>query len=88
MTDEEFNTKLKDLIAEIVQLPQDKQKKLTALVEETKERHADIRTAMSKAQQSLLNLQICLKYVLFDLEATRRERDKFKGLLDTYHIDY
>jgi len=82
MNEEVFNKKLRELIREIANLPEDKQKQLAPLVEETKERHEDIKESVSRITKSLGDLRICLKYLLFDLEATRRERDKLKGMLD------
>lgn len=82
MKDDEFNERLKELIKEITSLPQDQQKKLGTLVNETKQRNKDIKESADKIVQSLGSLRICLKYLLFDLEATRRERDKMKKMLD------
>lgn len=82
MTDEEFNTKLRELISEISTLPQGVQGKLNQVVEETKQRHGEIKTASAKIQKSLTALRVCIKYMIFDLEATRRERDALKAMLD------
>ena len=35
-------------------------------------------------QDSLNQMSLDLKYLIFDLEATRRERDEYRGLLDEY----
>lgn len=82
MNEEMFNDKLRELIREIANLPEDQQKQLAPLVEETKERHNDIQESVSKIAKSLGDLRICLKYTMFDLEATRRERDKWKKIVD------
>jgi chromosome segregation ATPase len=82
MDENEFNNKLRELINEIAALPKDKQEQLKPLVEETKKRHEDIKEDISKISRSLADLRICLKYLLFDLEATKRERDKMKAKLD------
>lgn len=82
MNEEEINQKLRELILEINSLPTDKKKKLEPLIEETTKRHEDIKKNFSKITDSFENLRICLKYILFDLEATKRERDLYKNQLD------
>lgn len=67
-----FNNKLRELIQEITNLP----------VEETKKRHKAIKDNIDQVAKSLIDLRICLKYLLFDLEATRRERDALKAILN------
>ena len=82
MDEDTFNKRLRELISEIANLPADKQKQLAPLVEETKSRHDKIKENMDKVTKSLGDLRICLKYLLFDLEATRRERDRLKSIVD------
>ncbi len=82
MNDEEFNARLRELITEITNLPKNQQKQLGPLVAETKQRHKDIKENVNKLTKSLIDLRICIKYLLFDLEATRRERDQLKAALD------
>ena len=36
-------------------------------------------------QDSLNQMSLDLKYLIFDLEATRRERDEYRSLLDPFH---
>jgi hypothetical protein len=38
--------------------------------------------ALSSIQESVEDMRICVKYLLFDLDATRRENLYFKKLLD------
>lgn len=38
-------------------------------------------------QESLGQLRLDMKYLLFDLEATRRERDEFREKLDDHRLD-
>lgn len=87
MTDDEFNEKLRELIHEIANLPPNRQKQLAPLIEETKARHKAIRKNADKVTRSLNDLRICLKYLLFDLEATRRERDELRKQLDQQSTD-
>lgn len=82
MDEATFNAKLQELIREITNLPADKQKQLAPLIEETKKRHKAVKDKIDQITKSLTDLRICLKYLLFDLEATRRERDQLRATLD------
>lgn len=82
MDEKEFNTKLRELIKEIASLPKEQQKKLAPMIGETVQRHKEVKDDMSKVAQSLTSLRICLKYIMFDLEATRRERDQLRKMLE------
>jgi regulator of replication initiation timing len=84
MNAETFNQKLQELIREIANLPKEKQQQLASLVEETKARHKEIKGNVEKITRSLSDLRICVKYLLFDLEATRRERDQLKTRLKNH----
>lgn len=84
MNANEFNAQIKELIREIVDSQKDKQEKQEkpeTLVNSTQQRRLDIKKNADKVTQSLDNLRICIKYILFDLEATRRERDRVKAML-------
>jgi len=81
MNEEQFNAKLRELIKEIASLPQDKQDALNRLAGETKQRHKAIKESVDNVTKSLSDLRICLKYIMFDLEATRRERDQLQMML-------
>lgn len=82
MDDESFKTQLDSLIAEIGSLPKDEQEKLQKLVKETETRHQDMKKTFSALQESMDFLRLSVKYILFDLEATRRENEYLRKLLD------
>ncbi len=82
MDEEIFNKKLRELISKITDLPEVQQKKLASLINETKDRHAEIKANVSKVTESLIALRICVQYMLLDIEATRRERDTYKKQLN------
>jgi chromosome segregation ATPase len=73
MTEEVFEKRLAELVAEIGALPLTDRTKLQALAEETRQRHEQIKDTIAKAQDSIDTLRLSLKYLLFDLEASRRE---------------
>ncbi|KKL96025.1 hypothetical protein LCGC14_1848630 [marine sediment metagenome] len=82
MDDKLFERHLKTLIAEIGSLPESEQTKLKELVKETEIRHKEMKKSFSAIQDSVDFLRLSIKYILFDLEATRRENEYLRKLLD------
>ena len=82
MNDQDFQTKLQQLLAKIDELPEEQRPKLEELAAETQERHTRMRKTLGELQESLDYLRLTVKYLVFDLEATRRERDNFKQDLE------
>jgi hypothetical protein len=78
-----FQRKLSELVAEIGTLPADQREKLSLLAEETKQRHHELKKTMAGLQESIDFLRLAIKYLLFDLEATRRENAYLRKMLDT-----
>lgn len=77
-----FQQKLGELVKEIGTLPASQRKKLELLANETKQRHAELRKSVTNLQESLDYLRLSIKYLLFDLEATRRENSYLRQLLE------
>ena len=67
-----------DLATAISQLPPEHREKidpvLTRVIDSTKRR----RRILSLVQDALSQLRLDMKYLAFDLEATRRERDEYR----------
>jgi len=82
MTEREFQDRLSQLVDQIAELPEDARERLTKLAEETRERHERMRTVISGLQESLDYLRLSVKYLVFDLEATKRENMHLRGVLD------
>lgn len=55
---------------------------LERVVESTKRR----RRILALVQDALSQLRLDMKYLMFDLEATRRERDEFQAKLKEYEL--
>jgi hypothetical protein len=83
MNEETFQRKLAELVAEIGTLPEPDRKRLSVLAEETKERHRQIKATVGQLQESIDFLRLSIKYMLFDLEATRRENDHLRKMLES-----
>jgi len=77
-----FQKKLGELVAEIGTLPEDQREKLTLLAQETKQRHQELKKTVSSLQESIDFLRLSIKYLLFDLEATRRENSYLRKMLE------
>jgi hypothetical protein len=81
---EELPADLSRLVAAIHALPEeyshDVLPALERVVESTKRR----RRILSLVQDALSQLRLDMKYLMFDLEATRRERDQFQAKLEEF----
>lgn len=81
MTDGDFNARLDDLIRKISTLPAEERQRLEKLASETRNRHEKLRKTVGLLQDSLDQLRVSVKYLVFDLEATRRENQYLRKLL-------
>lgn len=77
-----FKQKLSEIVEEIKNLPESEREKLTVLAEETKRRHNELKKTVTNLQESLDFLRLSIKYLLFDLEATRRENSYLRKMLE------
>lgn len=75
---DEIPREIVDLAAAIRRLPSEHREKvdpaLARVIDSTKRR----RRILSLVQDALSQLRLDMKYLAFDLEATRRERDEFR----------
>ncbi len=83
--EESFQTRLAELVAEISTLPQDQRTRLEVLAEQTKKRHEQLKQTVGDIQESIDFLRVCIKYLMFDLEATRRENAYLRRMLEQRH---
>ena len=82
MNEQEFQSKLAELMSEISTLPPTERGKLEKLASETRQRHERLRQTVSSLQESLDYLRLSIKYLVFDLEATRRENGYLRKMLE------
>jgi len=87
MNEQDFQTKLEQLTSQINDLPEGERAKIEALVEETRERHTRMKACVSQLQESLDYLRLSVKYLVFDLEATRRENKYLRSMLREHEGD-
>ncbi len=73
---------LAELVAAVNRLPAESRRQveplLTRVVESTKRR----RRILNLVQDALSQIRLDMKYLMFDLEATRRERDDYRRQLE------
>ena len=81
-TVEELPNDLAELTAAIDALPPEFKQRLSPLVLRVIESTRRRRRILNLVQDALSQLRLDMKYLLFDLEATRRERDDYRRQLD------
>lgn len=84
MNEETFQRTLAELIAEIGTLPQEDEgaRRMEELVTRTRERHQALVATVNQLQESIDFVRLCIKYMQFDLEATRRENKQLREALE------
>lgn len=81
MQEQDFQSRLQSLMAQISELPEDQRGNLEAIANESRQRHEKMKRTISELQESLDYLRLSIKYLVFDLEATRRENEYLRKLL-------
>lgn len=87
MDETTFQKKLSELVSEVGTLPVSERTKLEQLAHETRERREQIKATVASLQESLDYLRLAIKYMVFDLEATKRENSYLRRLLDDEEAD-
>ena len=68
-----------DLVGAIAALPAEHRTRLDPLVSRVIDSTKRRRRILNLVQEALSQLRLDMKYLVFDLEATRRERDELRG---------
>ena len=82
MDEQMFQVKLSELMSEIQTLPASERQKIEDLAAATQDRHQKLRKTVSDLQESMDCLRLSIKYLMFDLEATRRENTYLRTMLE------
>jgi hypothetical protein len=82
MNEQDFQNKLGELLNQIDTLPADQRDAVREAAEQTRERHDKLKKTVKDLQDSLDYLRLSVKYLVFDLEATRRENAYLRKMLD------
>lgn len=87
MTQSNFEDKLTELLGKVSDLPAPQREKILFLTRQSNETYKVLQNKITALQNSLDYLRVGVKYMIFDLEATRRENtelrkeiEKLKGL--------
>lgn len=80
--DSNADRKLEELINDINDVPLPQREKLLELARKTDQCHRQLKDSITRLQGSLDCLRLSVKYLIFDLEATRRENAKLKKSLN------
>lgn len=78
-TNEELPRDIIDLVAAISTLPAEHRLSLAPLLDKVVESTRRRRRILNLVQDALGQLRLDMKYLIFDLEATRRERDELRA---------
>ena len=82
MEEARLEDKLNELLKEFGGATDPQCVKLSMLAKEAGKNREQLEKSVNSLQESLDYLRICIKYQLFDLEATRRENDYLRKLLE------
>jgi len=82
MDETNLENKLNELVNEFGGMADPRYKRLAMLAKQARESHKQLKKSVDGLQESLDYLRICIKYQLFDLEATRRENKYLRKLLE------
>lgn len=81
MTNDVFDSRIAEARERISQLPEAQRGPLMAILEETVRRHAEMKQNFARIHDAVAEWQLMVKYLIFDREATIRERDDLRRQL-------
>ena len=79
---DEVPKEIAELAAAIKELPPESRTRIDPVLNRVVESTRRRRRILSLVQDALSQLRLDMKYLMFDLEATRRERDDYRRQLD------
>lgn len=82
MDEAQLEDKVKELVKEFGGTIDPQYKKLAMLTKEAQDSQKQLQKGVCSLQESLDYLRVCIKYQLFDLEATRRENKYLREMLE------
>ena len=82
MDEKRFQEKFAELMNRIQDLPDADRDRLQSMADQTRERRERLHNSIGELQDSLDHLRLTVKYLVFDLEATRRENSYLRKMLE------
>jgi len=77
-----LESKLNELVREVGGMSDPQQGKLVMLAQQAQDSHKKLQNSIDRLQESLDYLRVCIKYQIFDLEATRRENRYLRKMIE------
>lgn len=84
MEDRNFDAQLADVLAKLDGLSPGDRERIERVAAATRARHEQMRKTLGELQDSLDHLRLSVKYLVFDLEATRRENQYLRRLIESH----
>ncbi len=82
MNEANLEDKLNELVKEFGEAAEPQHRKLAKLAKQAQTNRKKLEKSINSLQESLDYLRVCIKYQVFDLEATRRENAYLRKLLE------
>ncbi|MBK7405700.1 MAG: transcriptional regulator [Phycisphaerales bacterium] len=82
MEEQNLDAHLGEILDKLPELAPDARAKIERLSQEVRTRHERMRKTLGDLQDSLDHLRLSVKYLVFDLEATRRENQYLRRLIE------
>ena len=82
MDESNLEDKLNELVKEFGETANPRHRKLAKLAQQAQANRKKLEKSINSLQESLDYLRVCIKYQVFDLEATRRENEYLRKLLE------
>ena len=82
MDETKLENRLNELVKECGGRANPQSSKLVILAKQAHDSHKQLQKSVNGLQESLDYLRMCIKYQLFDLEATRRENKYLRRMLE------
>ncbi|HSV27500.1 MAG TPA: hypothetical protein VLH60_06360 [Sedimentisphaerales bacterium] len=77
-----FQDKVNEILRDMGSVPSPQRGKIVELAQKAEVTNSELRKSVESLQESLDYLRLSIKYLLFDLEATRREKAHLQKLLE------
>lgn len=87
MNNAQFEKKIENLLNDASEIPSPQREKLFLLARKSRENHKKLQEKLNGLQQSMDYLRLAVKYLIFDLEATRRENTDLRKQLNDSQRD-
>ena len=73
---------LEALLSQMDTLPEPQRQRLLSAADASRRRHEQLRQTVARLQETLDHLRLSVKYLCFDVEATRRENVYLRHMLE------